>query len=278
MPCRATRDGQVMVENSENTWSMGGGNGKWFQYTYCENPMNYIRRQKDTTARDVIRVGKTCTDSCCFPTPLPNPKGWMLWPYSFHFIAWCEIRAKTGLTAETEQGTWGVIQASCRDHCQCVLGGTTRQAVGRHWILGRQMLGQSTQRFLFQQECPDSAHSIQLGTRSGKHRFWEKSATKAAQTPWRQKSPQFLQCSTSVPVPAYSTPQLYTRSGADTAEKGKWLWAAPESNHGCWHRRCIGSLWPHGAHLLQQSPPLRQGTHSRTREPDWRQPSGFLLQ
>ena len=29
--------------------------------------------------------------------------------------------------AETEQGTWGVIQASCGDHYQCVLGGTTRE-------------------------------------------------------------------------------------------------------------------------------------------------------
>ena len=28
MPCRATQDGQVMVESSDKTWSTGEGNGK----------------------------------------------------------------------------------------------------------------------------------------------------------------------------------------------------------------------------------------------------------
>ena len=30
----------------------GGGNAKPLQYTSCENPMNCIKRQKDTTPKD----------------------------------------------------------------------------------------------------------------------------------------------------------------------------------------------------------------------------------
>ena len=47
MPCRATQDRQVIVENSHKTWSVGGGNGKPLQYSCCENPMNSMIRQKD---------------------------------------------------------------------------------------------------------------------------------------------------------------------------------------------------------------------------------------
>ena len=42
MPCRATQDGQVMVESSDRTWSTGEGNGKPLQYSCLENPMNNI--------------------------------------------------------------------------------------------------------------------------------------------------------------------------------------------------------------------------------------------
>ena len=45
-PCRITKDGQVMVESSDKTWSTGGGNGKSFQYSCLENPMNNMERQK----------------------------------------------------------------------------------------------------------------------------------------------------------------------------------------------------------------------------------------
>ena len=38
MPCRATQDGQVMVESSDKTWSTGKGNGKPLQYSCLENP------------------------------------------------------------------------------------------------------------------------------------------------------------------------------------------------------------------------------------------------
>ena len=54
MPCRATQDGQVMVESSDNTWSTGEGNGKPLQYSCLENPMNSMKRQKDMTLRDEL--------------------------------------------------------------------------------------------------------------------------------------------------------------------------------------------------------------------------------
>ena len=47
MPCRATQDGQVIVENSDKMWSTGAGNGNPLQYSYLENPMNRMKRQKD---------------------------------------------------------------------------------------------------------------------------------------------------------------------------------------------------------------------------------------
>ena len=47
MPCRATQDGQVMVESSDKMWSTGEGNGKPLQYSCLENPMNSMKRQKD---------------------------------------------------------------------------------------------------------------------------------------------------------------------------------------------------------------------------------------
>ena len=43
---RATQDRRVIVESSNKTWSTGGGNGKPFPYSCCENPMNSMNRQK----------------------------------------------------------------------------------------------------------------------------------------------------------------------------------------------------------------------------------------
>ena len=54
MPCRATQDGQVMAEISDQMWSSGEGNGKLFQYSCLENPMNSMKRQKDTTLKDKL--------------------------------------------------------------------------------------------------------------------------------------------------------------------------------------------------------------------------------
>ena len=52
MLCRATQDGQVMVEGSDKTWSTREGRGKPLQYSCLENPMNSMKRQKDRTLKD----------------------------------------------------------------------------------------------------------------------------------------------------------------------------------------------------------------------------------
>ena len=54
MPCGATQDGQVMVERSDRMWSTGEGNGKPFQYSCFENPMNSMKREKDRTLKDKL--------------------------------------------------------------------------------------------------------------------------------------------------------------------------------------------------------------------------------
>ena len=40
-----------MVERSDRIWSTGEGNGKPLQYSYLENPMNSMKRQKDRTLK-----------------------------------------------------------------------------------------------------------------------------------------------------------------------------------------------------------------------------------
>ena len=54
MPCRATQDGQVIVESSDKMWSAGEENGKPLQYSCPENPMNSMKRQKDRTLKDEL--------------------------------------------------------------------------------------------------------------------------------------------------------------------------------------------------------------------------------
>ena len=53
MPCR-TQDRWVMVESSDKTWSTGEKKGKPLQYSYLENPMNSMKRQKDMTLEDEL--------------------------------------------------------------------------------------------------------------------------------------------------------------------------------------------------------------------------------
>ena len=54
MPCGATQDGWVMVERSDTMWSTGEGNSKPPQYSWLENPMNSMKRQKDRTVKDEL--------------------------------------------------------------------------------------------------------------------------------------------------------------------------------------------------------------------------------
>ena len=43
-----------MVESSDRMWSTGEGNGKPLQYSYLENSMKRMKRQKDRTLKDVL--------------------------------------------------------------------------------------------------------------------------------------------------------------------------------------------------------------------------------
>ena len=43
-----------MVESSDKMWSTGEGNGKPFQYSCLENPMNSMKKQKDKTLKDEL--------------------------------------------------------------------------------------------------------------------------------------------------------------------------------------------------------------------------------
>ena len=54
MPCGATQDEWVMLEQSDRMWSTGEGNGKALQYSCLENPMNSMKRQKDRTLKDEL--------------------------------------------------------------------------------------------------------------------------------------------------------------------------------------------------------------------------------
>ena len=55
--CKATQDGWVIVKSSDRTWSTGGSNGKPLQYTYCENPINSMKRQKYMKLEDEAPPG-----------------------------------------------------------------------------------------------------------------------------------------------------------------------------------------------------------------------------
>ena len=45
---------RYMVESSDKTWSIEEGNGKPFQYSCLENPMNSKKRQKDRILKDEL--------------------------------------------------------------------------------------------------------------------------------------------------------------------------------------------------------------------------------
>ena len=54
MPCKVTQDRWVMVESSDKMWSAGAGNGKPLQYSFLENPMNRMKRQKGRTLKEEL--------------------------------------------------------------------------------------------------------------------------------------------------------------------------------------------------------------------------------
>ena len=54
MWCRATHDGWVMVESSDQMWLTGEGNGKPLQYSCLENPINSMKRQNDRIPKEEL--------------------------------------------------------------------------------------------------------------------------------------------------------------------------------------------------------------------------------
>ena len=52
MSCRATQDGHVILKTTDKMWYTGGGNRKALQYSYCENSMIIMKRQKDVAPED----------------------------------------------------------------------------------------------------------------------------------------------------------------------------------------------------------------------------------
>ena len=52
MPCKATQDRRVIMESSDKMWPTGEGNVKPLQYSYCENSINSMKKQKYMTSED----------------------------------------------------------------------------------------------------------------------------------------------------------------------------------------------------------------------------------
>ena len=50
----ATQDGRFTVERFDRMWSTGEGNGKPFQYSCLENPMNGMKRQSDRILKEEL--------------------------------------------------------------------------------------------------------------------------------------------------------------------------------------------------------------------------------
>ena len=49
---RATQNGWVIVESSDKRRYTGEGNGKPLQYSFLENPVKSMKRQKDRTLKN----------------------------------------------------------------------------------------------------------------------------------------------------------------------------------------------------------------------------------
>ena len=48
-----------MLECSDKTWFTREGNGKPLQYSWLENPMNSMKRQKDRTLKDELPISRS---------------------------------------------------------------------------------------------------------------------------------------------------------------------------------------------------------------------------
>ena len=54
MPCRATQDGQGLVDRYNKMWPTGKGNGKPLQYSCLGNLMNSMKRPKCRTLKEEL--------------------------------------------------------------------------------------------------------------------------------------------------------------------------------------------------------------------------------
>ena len=62
-----------MAESSDKMWPTGEGNGKPFQYSCLEKPMNNMKRQKDMTLKD--ELSKLVLSSFCVRRDVFKDKG-----------------------------------------------------------------------------------------------------------------------------------------------------------------------------------------------------------
>ena len=74
----ATQDGRVMVERSDRMWSTGEGNGKPFQYSCLEKPMNSMKRQNDRMLKEKLprSVGAQYASGDQWRNNPERKKGW----------------------------------------------------------------------------------------------------------------------------------------------------------------------------------------------------------
>ena len=110
MLCRATQDGQVMVESSDKTWSPGEGNGKPLQYSCLENPMNSMKRQKNRTLKDELprSVGAQYVLEISGEIISERMKRWNQSKNSTQLWLWLVIEAKSDGIEQYCIGIWNV--------------------------------------------------------------------------------------------------------------------------------------------------------------------------
>ena len=131
---------------------------------------------------------------------------------------------------------------------------------------------------MYYEHSSSSYSTPQFGAGSGVNRSWEKFATAAAQDLSCSTATSTCSHSTLVPTPAYSTPQPCTRSGKKHNRERDailgYFWAELQTPAWVTHRFAVTTQASHAS----TAPPLGQGMHSKTKEPDRTQPSGLLLQ
>ena len=147
--------------------------------------------------------------------------------------------------------------------------------------VGQGLPYQTTQEQCLPARMSRCAHPTwQLSDESGTDGFWEKTSKERALVSVGSAATSILAAATShLPAPPphpHSMPHPCTRSEMNAAEEGSQPGFDSAWTHECIHRKYLGPLYTHGPHLLQQSLPEGQTTHSRAKEQDLAQLSGLL--